>query len=124
MYISYAEILNFRALKSISIPLQKFSIILGENDVGKTSFLYALDTFFSDKKVSDANDFFKKVISENIIIKLTFKDIPENDTLNTLKRANGEIIIQKIFAFDKPPIANAILDNDKAEELSKKVLNE
>ena len=45
MFISHANILNFRALQSVSVPLNQFSVLLGENDVGKTSFLYALGTY-------------------------------------------------------------------------------
>ena len=48
MYICHAEILNFRALEKVEIPLHQFSVLLGENDVGKTSFLYALNYFGKD----------------------------------------------------------------------------
>jgi len=34
MHISHADIINFRALESVSIPLNRFSVLLGENDVG------------------------------------------------------------------------------------------
>jgi predicted ATP-dependent endonuclease of OLD family len=57
--IAKAEIANFRALQSISVPLDNLSILLGENDAGKTSFLHALDTFFVGKKLSDETDWFK-----------------------------------------------------------------
>ena len=60
MHICHAEIFNFRALQTVSVPLNQFSVLLGENDVGKTSFLYALDRFFSGKKITEEEDFFKK----------------------------------------------------------------
>lgn len=53
MYIAHAKIENYRSLQTVSIPLNKFSVLLGENDDGKTSFLYALDVFFKNKKISD-----------------------------------------------------------------------
>lgn len=74
MYISNAQIENFRALQTVSIPLSKFSVLLGENDVGKTSFLYALDTFFKNKKISDQESYFKKEIDNPIKIVLTFEE--------------------------------------------------
>ena len=52
MKISNVEIAHFRALEQVSIPLNQFSVILGENDVGKTSLLYALETFFLQKKLT------------------------------------------------------------------------
>lgn len=124
MYISYAEVLNFRALESVSIPLQKFSIILGENDVGKTSFLYALDAFFANKKISDENDFFKKDTSKNINITLTFKDVPDVDSLETIVRKTGDIVVRKTFSHDKAPVVKAIMDDKSEQELDKKLLKE
>ncbi|PIZ13910.1 MAG: hypothetical protein COY53_02545 [Elusimicrobia bacterium CG_4_10_14_0_8_um_filter_37_32] len=67
MYISYAKVENFRALESIFFPLDRFSVIIGENDVGKTSFLYALDTFFGDTKIDATSDFFKMETDRTII---------------------------------------------------------
>ena len=36
MHISHVEIANFRALEAVSVPLNQFSVLIGENDVGKT----------------------------------------------------------------------------------------
>ena len=73
MHISHVEIRNFRALQSVSVPLNTFSILLGENDVGKTSFLHALDRFFVGKKLDDSSDWFKKDTGNEIRIVLTFQ---------------------------------------------------
>ena len=123
MHISHAEIFNFRSLQSICIPLNQFTVLLGENDVGKTSFLYALDAFFQGKKISSVDDFFKKDTSKNISINLTFCHPPEDQELKRLKRKDGQIIISKDFSFDKPPVVKAILDDESKSDVDKKVLN-
>jgi putative ATP-dependent endonuclease of OLD family len=86
MFISHAQIENFRALQTISIPLNKFSVLLGENDVGKTSFLYSLDAFFKNKKISDQECYFKKEINNPIKVVLTFEDIPDVDGRDKLSQ--------------------------------------
>ena len=66
MRIAHAEIAYFRALEAVSVPLNQFSVLIGENDVGKTSFLYALDRFFANKKLEDKADWFKQAPENNI----------------------------------------------------------
>ncbi len=79
MFISHVEIANFRALENVSIPLKKCSVLIGENDVGKTSFLYALEKFFANTKLADVTDWFKHDTSNDIRIVITFADVPEDD---------------------------------------------
>jgi len=122
MYIKHAKILNYRALQNISIPLMQFSVLLGENDVGKTSVLYALDSFFQNKKISDPECFFKKDISKNITIALTFDDPPNDLDLEKCKRNDNTIIISKEFAFDKAPVAELILNDGSKYKVDKNIL--
>ena len=124
MHISHAEILNFRALQSVSIPLNQFSVLLGENDVGKTSFLYALDAFFQGKKIADIDSYFKRDTAKNISITLTFDDIPDKDELTGIKRDDNKIVISKDFSFGKTPIVKAILDDGSKSDIDKKVLKD
>ena len=117
MYISYVEISNFRALQQISIPLNQFSVLIGENDVGKTSFLYALDKFFIGKKLSEKKDWFKKETDDDIRIVLTFKDIPEDDELVELLRDDDSIVLSKVFSYERPPVVTSILDDNSAKNV-------
>ena len=113
MHISHVEIFNFRALQSVSIPLNTFSVLLGENDVGKTSFLYALDEFFLGKKIDDRNDWFKGETGNDIRIVLTFQNT-SGDELNDFCRGDGSIVVSKVFPFGGPPEVKAILSDDSA----------
>jgi putative ATP-dependent endonuclease of OLD family len=122
MFISHAQIENYRALQTISIPLNKFSVLLGENDVGKTSFLYALDAFFRNKKIPDPECYFKKEINNSIKIVLTFEDIPDDERISQIKRKDGAIIVSKEFSFDQAPITNIIADDNSEHSISAAVL--
>ena len=123
MYIKHVVINNFRALQTVSVPLNQFSVLIGENDVGKTSFLYALDKFFINKKLNEHTDWFKKKKEKDIRIILTFSDIPDDDELNPFRRADGSIVVSKVFAFDQKPDVNAILDDKSAINIPPAVLN-
>jgi len=124
MHISHAKILNFRALQSVSVPLRQFSVLLGENDVGKTAFLYALEAFFQGKKIDDPDDYFKRDTNKNITIILTFDSLPPKHEFDAIKKKDGKIVISKDFPFGKPPIVKAILDDGSKSDINKNVLKE
>jgi hypothetical protein len=122
MHISHVEIQNFRALQSVSVPLSTFSVLLGENDVGKTSFLHALDKYFAGKKLSDPIDWFKSDSSKDIRIVLTFQNVP-GDEMSNLCRSDGSIVVSKVFPFDKPPQIKAVLDDGSTADVPKPTLS-
>ena len=124
MHISHARIFNFRALQSVSVPLSQFSVLLGENDVGKTAFLYALDAFFQGKKIVEPDDYFKRDTSKSITITLTFDSFPNKKDFDAIKRKNGKIVILKDFPFGKPPIVKALMDDGSKSDIDKNVLKE
>jgi putative ATP-dependent endonuclease of the OLD family len=61
MKIKRIKIKRFRALEDFSAEFSDFTVIIGENDVGKTSCLHALELFFKRSKISSPQDFFKKL---------------------------------------------------------------
>ncbi len=122
MYISRAQILNFRALQEVDIPLNKCSVLLGENDVGKTSFLIALDRFFANKKLADAEDFFNRDTETDITITLTFADLPDDAVLESIKKEDGTITIRKVFEFEGAPEVKAVMDDGSTKAVDKALL--
>ncbi|MFA6278701.1 MAG: AAA family ATPase [Candidatus Paceibacterota bacterium] len=124
MYISHAKISNFRALQEVDVPLNKCSILLGENDVGKTSFLLALDRFFANKKISDEEDFFNRDTSADITLTLTFSDLPTDPTLDSIQKADGTITVRKTFSFNETPDTKAIMDDSSTKAVDKSILND
>lgn len=123
MIIAKADIENFRALKSVSVSLSNLSILLGENDAGKTSVLHALDKFFIGKKLNDEQDWFKQDTTQPISVTLTFHGIPAGD-LGALARADGSFVVKRTFAFEKPPQTKAIMDDNSATDVPKLIQEE
>ncbi len=89
MKIKSIQIKNFRSYKEeVSISFNDLTAFVGRNDVGKSTVLEALDIFFHDGKGTvklDKDDINKKGENEknnDIVITVTFKDLPENVILD------------------------------------------
>ena len=67
MRIRNVRIKNFRALQDLSIDFSNMTVIIGENDCGKTSIMLALKLFFDGKKLTDRTDYFKKNTNTPIV---------------------------------------------------------
>ena len=77
MYISNLKIKNYRNLEDFEIDLKQFTLIIGENNIGKTNLLNAIGlifsqdiTFFKKRQLAiddinyEALQKFKKAVSE------------------------------------------------------------
>lgn len=76
---------NFRSYKEeVSIDLNDLTVIVGKNDIGKSTILEALDIFFNEGKgliKLDKDDINKSSLAEgdkDIYITAVFTDLPEN----------------------------------------------
>lgn len=112
MKISEVTIKNFRALKHVSIPLRQFSVLIGQNDAGKTSVLHALSRFYEGKKLSSPDDWYKRPPREEIQvpidISVTYSEIPADVDVQTV--ADGDkLTVLRRFDFNAPPVTMAII---------------
>jgi len=98
------------------------TVIIGENDCGKTSVMLALQTFFESKKLDSESDYFKKQTSNHVIIEVTFdqyEEVPAEPTISSTK----EIKVKRTFAF-KQNAVNEIHKNGKWEKITDAKLKE
>ena len=52
MYLKKLKLLNFRSYESIEIEFdQNLNVIIGKNDIGKSTVLEALDIFFGQQRI-------------------------------------------------------------------------
>ncbi|MGU9951990.1 MAG: AAA family ATPase [Gammaproteobacteria bacterium WSBS_2016_MAG_OTU1] len=116
MKITHAQIKNFRALEYIDVPLNQFSIILGENDVGKTSFIYALQSFFAGKKL-DKQDWYKQDDTNPIEITLSLKGVSDNVEAKDSLRKDRTMTIQGCFSSGESPKFFEVLDDGSKSEI-------
>lgn len=91
MYISKVVINNFRSFDEFSVDLNEgLSVIIGENNVGKSNFLDALNLIFNSnflprKRILKQEDFFNGLVIKDkwpeITVEVFLKDIESEDEL-------------------------------------------
>ncbi len=119
MIVSEIKISNFRGIENIqTVPLSRFSSIIGKNDSGKSIVLNALASYLDVKSYpiveSDFND-----LSDDIIIECSFTDDNlryklEKNIKSKIKKADGlEYFLNDIL------IANTIVIQKKISKVGK-----
>lgn len=101
MRIDKVHIKGFRNFDDEEITLQKKSLVIGANDVGKTNFIYALRLLFDkslnehDLELSDS-DYNAYSHTDSIEITVYFSDVVEECLLSSFQGAvkDGKLIIQ------------------------------
>lgn len=97
MKFKSVTIKNFRNFEEISIELTNKNVLFGMNDVGKTSFLYAL-RFVFDKDIRKQNfndtDYFKKKVEFpiEITIEIDISDIENTDSQKLRAKLKGALL--------------------------------
>lgn len=87
MQITRMHLKNFRShVDSVIHFNEDLNVLIGKNDVGKSSILEALEIFFNNKSVSiDPDDCSKKASSRQITIQVSFKvDKKKNYIIDTI----------------------------------------
>lgn len=102
MRIRSATIKNFRALRSLSLDFSNMTVIIGENDCGKTSVMLALEVFFEGKKLSDPADYFKKDTDTAVVVDLVFHELGRK--FEQFGIGNGDTLrVRRTFEFNQTP---------------------
>jgi predicted ATP-dependent endonuclease of OLD family len=111
MNIKNVFVKNFRSIREASLDCDRLTVILGRNGAGKSSFLYAIDTFYDVAAQITEEDFFDRDIDSAIEIRVTYGDLRDeekeefkpyihDDKLIVTKRIKSEEgrIAQRYFA--------------------------
>lgn len=114
-YISRVEIKNFRNFKSVDINLNHKQVIIGENSVGKTNYIYALqlilDPTLSDQdRMLKESDFYEEIKEpfkngEEIYISVEIDNYDHNKSIlsqisgATVKDDDGKLKLKITYKF-------------------------
>jgi len=77
MLLYRANIENFRNIDHININFSDFNVLIGENNIGKTNILTAINKVLSKNVYFKEDDF--KILEKPIIIELSFNNLSDED---------------------------------------------
>jgi len=79
MLIKSIEVKNFRSIREAHLDCDNLTAIVGRNGAGKSSFLYAIDTFYDIAAPITEEDFFDRDMGSPIEIRVTYGDLREDE---------------------------------------------
>ena len=96
MRIKRLEVSNLRALRDSAISFSDSTVLIGENNCGKSAFLLALDLFFSNAPQTKLKDFSDEQVETPIDITVHFSDLTSLEKKEFKSNLiNGELIITR-----------------------------
>ena len=75
MFIENVDVRNFRSILNESLPCDSLTALVGRNGSGKSSFLSALELFYSPTAKVTSEDFYNKDVTKNIEIAVTYSNL-------------------------------------------------
>jgi putative ATP-dependent endonuclease of OLD family len=101
MIIKSIHVKNFRSLHDAILPCEQLTALVGANGTGKSSFLRALDLFYSSSPVVELDDCYNKEQNE-ISIAVTFTQLSaEAIGLFAKYVQGGELTVERVFSWDE-----------------------
>lgn len=96
MRISKVKIDNYRSIKEAEIIFNDLTTFIGRNGVGKSTLLYAIDSFYDVNHQYTNHDYYGHKGEQTISIQITFKDLlpPEIEAFSKYLQ-NNELIVTK-----------------------------
>ena len=90
--------MNFRSILNESLPCDSLTALVGRNGSGKSSFLSALELFYSPTARVTAEDFYNKDVTQNIEISVTYSNLNEEaKELFSPYIDNSRLVVVRVF---------------------------
>jgi energy-coupling factor transporter ATP-binding protein EcfA2 len=75
MIIESVEVKRFQSVLADTLHCASFTALVGANGAGKSTFLRAVEVFYTTTAEIDLEDFYNRETANEIVIGITFKDI-------------------------------------------------
>lgn len=100
MKIKKVKIKNFKSIVDCEFEFPDLLALIGENNVGKSNIIYALELFFNKNKPDGLDDFFDKTTP--IEITITFSNLTEfeKEKITEDHREEDSFVLRKIYPPD------------------------
>jgi putative ATP-dependent endonuclease of the OLD family len=108
MRIKSVRIENYRSIFSETLTFDDLTILVGANGAGKSTFLRAIDQFYSSSPTITADEFFAGDLSKEIVISLTFTDLGDTAKERFAKYVSSDdLVVDMVVTWvnEKPNIS-------------------
>ena len=101
MIIESINVKNFRSILDETLHCEQLTALVGANGSGKSSFLRALELFYTLSPKIEAEDFYDGDTSAEIIIAISFKELSEEAKELFSKYMQGDLLrVERVFSWD------------------------
>ncbi len=101
MIIESVHVKNYRSILDETLQCESLTALVGANGVGKSSFLKALDLFYSPSPKIESEDFYNRDINAKIAVAITFKELSsEAKELFSNYIQDDKLTVERIFELD------------------------
>ena len=104
MRLQTLHVENFRALEAMDVSFHPMTVVIGENDVGKTSCMLAVKTLFESKKLEEESDFFMRDKSRTVLLDAVFACSSPTQEQGPYVSSEGVLRVRCSYRFDQPRI--------------------
>jgi len=103
MKIKSIGVSNFRCLKSLEVPCDQLTVLVGRNGVGKSCLLSALELFYNTDIVVDKADFYDGNTDQDLSIAVHFSDLTQMEKELFEPYLDGdELVVEKVIKYSEP----------------------
>lgn len=107
MIIESILVSNYRSILNETLYCDDLTVLVGANGSGKSSFLQALNLFYSTSPKVDLEDFYNKDTGKEIIVAITFKELTkEEKELFAIYIQGGKLRVERVFIWDNGKITH------------------
>lgn len=101
MRLESIRVQNYRSIRDATLELDALTVLVGANGAGKSSFVKALELFWSGRPAVAAEDYHYRNVDDPIKITLTFGDMgkAERDALEPYS-PDGRLAVERAFVWD------------------------
>lgn len=108
MIIESVRVRNFRSILDATVNCDSITVLVGRNGAGKSSFLRALDLFYTLNPRIDEEDFYNRDADQEIVISITFKDLSSEAQEKFSAYAQGDTLtVDRVFKLKENRLATA-----------------
>jgi len=98
VHLDFIHVRRFRSILDQKMDFSPVTVLVGPNGTGKSSFLHALELFYSTSPKVEFQDFYNRDVSEEMALAVTFNNLSP-DALDVFGSylQQGKLTVERVF---------------------------